>query len=91
MRIFRALTLLFIASVGVALPIENSRAQLDDQRRYVLIAVAISKSGESRPIPCPNCSFNSPQNCDREGERMRSQFEKSGVQIVHYCVDRNLR
>lgn len=73
------------------LPVSDAGAQSGFARRYVLLVVSVSPGGEQRPIPCENCSFQTPEQCEKQAEKLRKDFQIFGAKVATSCIDRGMQ
>lgn len=61
-----------------------------DNRRFVLVIMAISEAGDVTPIQFQNNTFSTDANCRKAGEKLSQRFggNRTRSQLVFECLDR---
>lgn len=61
-----------------------------DNRRFVLVIMAISEAGGVTPIQFQNNTFTTDANCRKAGEKLIQRFgdNRTRLQLVFECLDR---
>lgn len=61
-----------------------------DNRRFVLVIMAISEAGDVAPIDFQNNTFTTDANCRKAGEKLVQRFggNRTRSQLVFECLDR---